>query len=294
MIPPHHDAHQPNAQVHILRCTALLARHFAASSMSLAVTRSFDAARILTFGCMAAITDAVMRVAACDTPSRLSAHYAGTAGGPASPFGFELSGDFAVQSEQMKFVDPAMAVARAQVGSSAAETLNPRTPNPKTVKTGKDTPPARRPWPIQPQAKQAQMEVLLPAACSLLHSSAPVPCGSPRPTWRTHRPVCLPIPHMASSSAQVLHYFHQRSLALPEERLIFRWDRGMELGVGDRALLEQLAYELGFPIEGRLGLYLTGEDLSRASVMTEEVGEVLAEGQQSHGRGGPPRTCSTP
>ena len=79
----------------------------------------------------------------------------------------------------------------------------------------------------------------------------------------------------------MLHYFHQRSLALPEERLIFRWDRGMELGVGDRALLEQLAYELGFPIEGRLGLYLTGESLRRAfqlAVMTEDVEKVMTRG----------------
>lgn len=180
-IPLRHDAHQRNAQVHILRCTALLARHFAASSMSLAVTRSFDASRILTFGCMAAITDAVMRVAACDTPSRLSAHYAGTAGGPASPFGFELSCDFAVQSEQMKFVDPAMAVARAQVGSVAVEALYPRTQTPKTMKTGKNTLPACRPWPIQLQAKQTQIQMVLPAPCSLLHAPPPLPCGSLSP-----------------------------------------------------------------------------------------------------------------
>ena len=64
---------------------------------------------------MAAIMDAALRIKACDEPSRLSMHYSGKAGGPSQPFGFELSGDFAVQSEDMKFVDPGHAATRMKV-----------------------------------------------------------------------------------------------------------------------------------------------------------------------------------
>ncbi len=64
---------------------------------------------------MAAIMDAVLRIKASDEPSRLSLHYSGQAGGPSQPFGFNLSGDFAVQSEEMKFIDPGHATTRAKV-----------------------------------------------------------------------------------------------------------------------------------------------------------------------------------
>ena len=45
----------------ILRLINLVARHFAAASMSLRVTRSFDATRMLTMACMASVADAVLR-----------------------------------------------------------------------------------------------------------------------------------------------------------------------------------------------------------------------------------------
>lgn len=59
----------------------LVSRHFAAASLSLKVTRSFDAVRMLTMSCLAALTDVVMRVIACDTPSPCSLHYSGRAKG---------------------------------------------------------------------------------------------------------------------------------------------------------------------------------------------------------------------
>lgn len=59
----------------------LVSRHFAAASLSLKVTRSFDAVRMLTMSCLAALTDVVMRVVACDTPSPCSLHYSGRAKG---------------------------------------------------------------------------------------------------------------------------------------------------------------------------------------------------------------------
>jgi hypothetical protein len=64
-----------DTQGDILRSIRMLSRHFAAASMSLTTTNAFDAARTLTFGCMAAIADAVLRVAAYDAPSALSLHY---------------------------------------------------------------------------------------------------------------------------------------------------------------------------------------------------------------------------
>lgn len=59
----------------------LVSRHFAAASLSLKVTRSFDAVRMLTMSCLAALADVVMRVKACDTPSACSLQYSGRAQG---------------------------------------------------------------------------------------------------------------------------------------------------------------------------------------------------------------------
>ena len=41
------------------------------------LTRSFDAVRILTMACIATISDAVLRVTACDIPSQFCLHYSG-------------------------------------------------------------------------------------------------------------------------------------------------------------------------------------------------------------------------
>lgn len=101
-------------QADIMRLLNMLCRHFATASLSVKTTRSGDAVRMLVFACMATICDATMRKTACDIPSYSSLHYAGTAKGPVKPFGFDL-GNFAEESEYLKFSTPETTAARTQV-----------------------------------------------------------------------------------------------------------------------------------------------------------------------------------
>ena len=101
-------------QVDLLRLLSATARHFCACAMSLQVSRSFDATRILTLACMATIADAVLRKEACDVPSTLSLHYSGRALGPLKPFGVEMR-QFATESALFLLPDPAMMIVRTQV-----------------------------------------------------------------------------------------------------------------------------------------------------------------------------------
>ena len=57
-------------QADILHSLSLIVRHYAAATLSLKLTRSFDACRLLVMGCMACVADAAMRVPACDRPVR--------------------------------------------------------------------------------------------------------------------------------------------------------------------------------------------------------------------------------
>jgi hypothetical protein len=84
-------------------------RHYAACSLSLRVTRSFDAVRMLTSACIAAITDCVLRTKASDIPSWLSLHYSGQAEGPINAFGFD-AGYFRLESDNAKLPDPHLQV----------------------------------------------------------------------------------------------------------------------------------------------------------------------------------------
>jgi hypothetical protein len=105
-------------QVDVLRNLCLLSRHYSAACLSLKVTQSFDAARILTMACMATVADAVIRQKACDIPSVFSMHLNATA--PPTPkffqrpFGFDM-GPFAVQSEFMLLTSPELVSARTKV-----------------------------------------------------------------------------------------------------------------------------------------------------------------------------------
>lgn len=104
-------------QVDILRLTELLCRHYAAASLSLNVTRSFDATRMLVMGCLATVADVTARVHASDRPSKFSLHYSGAVPGPAEfirPYGFEM-GYYAVESEHACFTSPELVLARTQV-----------------------------------------------------------------------------------------------------------------------------------------------------------------------------------
>ena len=60
-------------QAAILQALRLLARHLACACLSMRSTRAQDAARCVTFACIAAIADAVMGVVASDFPSQARA-----------------------------------------------------------------------------------------------------------------------------------------------------------------------------------------------------------------------------
>ena len=101
-------------QANILHLLSMLSQHFATASLSVKITRSGDAIRMLTFACMATIGDATLRKIASDIPSQSSLHYSGRAKGPVHPFGFDL-GTFEEESEYLKLSTPESAVARTQV-----------------------------------------------------------------------------------------------------------------------------------------------------------------------------------
>ncbi len=160
-----------DTQAEILRWLSLLARHFAAASLSIPLAPTADATRIFVFASIAAIADAVLRRTACDLPSALSLHYSGEAEGPAGPFALEMR-HFEVESE------------RAQ----------------------------------------------------------------------------LPSPHLAAARTMLLDYFRSASIAVPSDRHVFRYERSMELGSGERTLLSQLCCQLAYPREeANLCAYLSGE-----------------------------------
>eukprot|EP01052_Picozoa_sp_SAG31_P027599 SAG31_NODE_2595_length_5421_cov_2.387636_1_plen_358_part_10 len=101
-------------QADILRLLDMLCRQYCAVSLSLKVTRSFDAVRMLILGCMACIGDCVLRMTACDRPSKFSLHYAGNVDGPVYPFGFDM-GYYALESETACFTEPELTTARTQL-----------------------------------------------------------------------------------------------------------------------------------------------------------------------------------
>lgn len=101
-------------QTDLLRLLKEVGRHYAAAALSLKVTRSFDAARILTMASMTAVADAVLRAVAHDIPSQLSLHYSGRAFGPVKPFGVDV-GFLGAESEFLQFSSPELCTVRTQV-----------------------------------------------------------------------------------------------------------------------------------------------------------------------------------
>jgi hypothetical protein len=104
-------------QVDILRSLHLVSRHFTACALSIKLTRSFDASRVLVASCIATMGDAIVRLAASDVPSRFCLHFNGCGGGPFAqqPYGFDISNSFAEQSQVMQFTDPNMVTVRTKV-----------------------------------------------------------------------------------------------------------------------------------------------------------------------------------
>ena len=81
------------------------------ASLSLPLTPSSDAMRMLVFASMTAISDAVLRLKAKDVPSPLSLHYSGAAEGPAVGFALEMR-HFERGSERCQLLQPSLAAAR--------------------------------------------------------------------------------------------------------------------------------------------------------------------------------------
>lgn len=66
-------------QADLLRLLNMVCRHYATAALSLNITRSFDAERILIMSAIATVADAVVRVTAVDIPSQFSLHLSGKA-----------------------------------------------------------------------------------------------------------------------------------------------------------------------------------------------------------------------
>ncbi|GBE62026.1 EF hand family protein [Babesia ovata] len=105
---------EQETQVDILRLLQMLARHVAVTYCSLIRTRTIEGEKAIMLGAICAITDAVIRKVAVDTPSHVSLLYSGKGNGPISPFGFTL-GNFALESCYYSLTDPLAVIARTQI-----------------------------------------------------------------------------------------------------------------------------------------------------------------------------------
>lgn len=94
---------------------------------------------------------------------------------------------------------------------------------------------------------------------------------------KTGGPISDPVPHNPNNNnphtpkqpsqnqvvrAQCLDYFTQLRASLREQDIIFRFESSMEFGQGERALLDQLCLQMGFPrgAQDDLPAYLSGEN----------------------------------
>ena len=111
-------------QSNILHSLHLVAQHFTCASLSIRLTRSFDAERILTMASLSTIADCVLRITADDTPTELSLHYSGKAEGPmCTPYGIEMR-MFAAESSTFLLTDPSLVLVRTQVLDYFSEQRN--------------------------------------------------------------------------------------------------------------------------------------------------------------------------
>ncbi|KAK1937540.1 hypothetical protein X943_002698 [Babesia divergens] len=101
-------------QVDILRLLQMLARHVAVTYCSMLKTRTLEGEKAVILGAICAITDALIRKIAIDTPSHVSLLYSGKGNGPISPFGFTL-GNFGMESCYYSLTDPLAVIARTQI-----------------------------------------------------------------------------------------------------------------------------------------------------------------------------------
>lgn len=110
-------------QLHILKRVSELVEYFVRATMTLENIASIDAIRVTAMSNASAIADAVIRRAACDTPSLFSVHYSGlyhhrrrSQGVTTSGTGFAItSGKFSEQSTEMVFLLPELLTVRCAV-----------------------------------------------------------------------------------------------------------------------------------------------------------------------------------
>ena len=100
----------------ILASLRKLARHFAVASLALPPTRELDALRVLTSAAIAAVADAAFRLPTANAPPSAAAeHYAGRAGGPTAPFGFDGLRQLRAESSAMLLSEAALLRCRARL-----------------------------------------------------------------------------------------------------------------------------------------------------------------------------------
>ena len=105
-------------QVELLLSLQRISQQFAAAAMSIQQSRSFDAVCIITSGCLAALSDAIIRKLATDQPSEVCSHLMGKTifnrqlGHPG--FGISIS-TFATQGDTIEVHCPELCIARTAV-----------------------------------------------------------------------------------------------------------------------------------------------------------------------------------
>jgi thiol-disulfide isomerase/thioredoxin len=105
-------------QVELLLSLQRVTEHFAAAVLSIQQSRPFDAVIIIVHGCLAALSDAIMRKVAIDEPSEACTHLMGRTARnrQLGNAGFGVSvGSFATQCETLEVHTPELAIAKTAV-----------------------------------------------------------------------------------------------------------------------------------------------------------------------------------
>lgn len=102
-------------QVELLRLLTRLAEIYSAVSLSLPSTNSLDAARMLVMGCIACLSDAIIRVHAADAPSIVSVHISGRDPNTGGAFGINVHEHYAAESECSLYTCAELTTTRCQV-----------------------------------------------------------------------------------------------------------------------------------------------------------------------------------
>merc|ERR1712228_704584 len=67
-------------------------------------------------------------------------------------------------------------------------------------------------------------------------------------------------PAYITARTKVMDYFYEQRKCIKEDHTIFNWEKSMEFHEGERRLLHQICWEMGFDADpNKLPLYLSGE-----------------------------------